>query len=284
MGKHLVPGVIGAAAGIALAIGANQEKSSYVYDRIQNQADDGVNIEISAPDTEVSHLSAIAVGRLTGVVPVEANYDIVRWGPAPNCNLHYTFDFPFLAEPVVQIDDLVLTATQGGHHVTAELQGSVEVLNPRAILSDLEYTFSGGGFGQVCDEKNYNNLLDNAFTIGGLAINTVAECLVRSIHNQRDSSGNQLTDASAQIQSIYSEDLEDAIRVLYPNAVEIDVIFPDPEPGYTVTETDSYRRLQSAIGELEDSKYQVSADPILSCEFESLEIDITAQPGGQTQE
>src|SRR5690606_17275857 len=104
------------------------------------------------------------------------------------------------------------TSTQGGRQVTAELQGSVEVLNPRAVLSDLEYTFNGGGYGQICDEENYNNLLDNAFTIGGLAINTVSECLVRSIHNQKDSSGNQLTDASAQIQSIYTADLEEAIR------------------------------------------------------------------------
>lgn len=278
MGKYIATVACGIGAGIAALGIANQESVLDIRDGIRNN---GIDIITGPVSSEVQHLSAFAVGRITGVVTVHGDYDLVRWGPAPNCNINMTMELPFLAEPIIRIGDLAISTevnANGLLDVTATLQGEVEALNPRSVLTDAIISHDGNGWGQMCSEGNYEKLFDNMWDIGAEATNTAVDCLTGSIHIQyyTDANGTQVqTEASAELHQLYKDDLALSLRAIYPTAENIDVIFPDLPSDYNPNATDAVRELQNVIAEANnDDKYVFDTEAVDSCIFESVSIDL----------
>ena len=285
MGKYMASTAFGVVAGITALGFANKEDTSAIFDGLSNDGP-ATQIEVGRPTTSVEHLAAFAVGKISGVITVVGSYDKTRWGPAPNCNVDISMELPFIAEPIVELKDLEITTStpdaSGGINVTARLTDDVKVLNPRTILRDPVVEHSGNGFGQMCDEENYDTLINTMWEVGGKATNTAAECLVSSVNTQyvTDTAGNRLqTDSSAEIQQIYKDDLTLALQALYPNARTVDVIFPEPNPNYNISQSESYKELAAAIAETDDDKYDINTEAVETCTFESLSLDVTPTDG-----
>jgi hypothetical protein len=285
MSRYLATSIAGVLTGVAALGMSNSQETGEIYDQLRDRGP-GTQIEVGEPTTRVDHLAAFAVGKNSGIVTVVGDYDKVRWGPAPNCNIKITMELPFIAEPIVKLSDLEITTgppdNAGKYDVDVAVDGRVEVLNPRTILNDPVVEHEGNGYGQICDEQNYDDLINTMWEIGGKATNTAAECLVGSVNTQyiTDAAGNLVqTDASAAIHEIYDADLKLALGALYPDAKSIDVVWPDPDPGYDISQTASYQELEAAIAATDDDKYDISADPIKSCTFESLTLDVASTQG-----
>lgn len=284
MAKHFVAITAGLGLGLACGLGglaaANPEEARLFYDGITDEIE-GTELEVGSPSTTVQHLAAFAVGRISGSVTIIGAYDKVRWGPAPNCNIDIEMQIPFVAEPIVEINDLQITTTPvpGTDQVDVEarLQGEISVLNPRSKLDDFVLEGNDGGWGQICDENNYDTLLNTMWEIAGKATNTAAECLVGSVHsdNITDTNGNIIQSPASELQQLYIDDLRITLGALYPGARNIDVIFPEREPNFDISQTATYRALADAIAETDDDKYDINAEAVETCTFESVSIDVT---------
>lgn len=286
MGKHFVPGVMGVAAGLGvLGFAGNLDGAKPLIDDGIHFGDKKTKIEVGAPDTRVDHIAAFAVGMISGEVTVKGHRNIVRAGPIPNCKIDLDLTIPFIAEPIIELKDVEVTTgtpdTAGKYDLVADVTGDVKILNPRSILNNPQVDFDEGGFNH-CSDGSYSGLINNILKIGGLATDTTAQCMVDTVNTQTilDTNGNPIeTDASQAIHQIYEDDLRTDLQALYPNAKKIDINWPAPDPNYDVTQTPSYKALSEAISDLEDEDYKINADPVKSCTFESLTLDVSPTKG-----
>lgn len=291
MGRHTVPVILGVATGLLAAGFHNPEDTSRIDEHFRNgDKQPNTQIGVDAPQTSIDYLMAFAVGKISGTVVVEGEYDETRWGPVPNCSIDIEMELPFVAEPIVQLSDLEITKgtpdNTGGYDVHVKVGGDVEVLNPRSKLDESVVEHEGNSWGQICSENNYDNLINSMWEIGGLATNTAAECLANSVQTQyiTDLNGNQIqTEASAAIHSIYEDDLKLAMEALYPNG-RVTVEWPAPDPNYDVSNSASYQALEAAIAaaEADDDKYTIDAEAVKTCTFASLALDVSTVGEGDS--
>ncbi|MES2971150.1 MAG: hypothetical protein V4702_02390 [Patescibacteria group bacterium] len=232
--------------------------------------------ELELPSATVFKLSAFAVGKITGVVPVSARYFDNR--PAfIDCDFTVGLNLPFEAESVIHMGDVTVKKSEpdseGRYDATATVSGNYELFNPRFNLAKKATQTYKGDWG-ACKKSAPGDLINNLWQLSSAASATAAECLIYP---------EGKTAEAAKIRKLYDDGLAEDIKALMPNLKTLTI--DRSSTASTASAARPYKtRLTDKIKDIKnaDSNITINAKPVQECQFEKLTVDAGIVPDPST--